>query len=303
MKLNRTHIISWVNHKGGCGKTTGAVSIAAGLAKEGFEVRIVDSDEQCNTTDTFFNRDDLAREEKYTLVDAYLKKRPMTSIVLGFDDNRFESRLSVIPSHRGLSSVQHHLEAQLQATVANENYSDLDADDLRKEHRFRFKNSVDSLRGSCDFILIDTPPSLGFLMTSSLIASDWYVIPVFPSRYDLEGLERLTTNAKKIQERYNPRLRLLGVLLGRFDARTKLDPQVREQLSKIFDRHMFETVINVSVKTREASFHRQTIYEHAPRDKASEQYLSVTREILNRIQMDEDERVLEEEDQQEVNRG
>jgi len=303
MKLKRTHIISWVNQKGGCGKTTGAVSVAAGLAQEGYEVRIVDSDEQCNTTDTFFNRDELAREERYTLVDAYLKKRPMTSIALGFEDNRFDGRLSVVPSHRGLSSVQHHLEAQLQATVANENYSDLDADDMRNEHRFRFKNSVDSLRGSCDFVLIDTPPSLGFLMTSSLIASDWYVIPVFPSRYDLEGLERLTTNAKKIQERYKTPLRLLGVLLGRFDARTKLDPQVREQLGKIFDGRMFETVISVSVKTREASFHRQTIYEHAPRDQAAEQYLSVTREILDRIQTDEQEEVQKEEEHLEVNRG
>jgi len=303
MKLKRTHIIGLVNQKGGCGKTSAAVNLAAGCVQEGYSACIVDSDEQCNTTDTFFNRDDLVREGRYTLVDAYLKKRPMTSIALGFDDNRFDERLSVVPSHRGLASVQHHLEAQLQATVANENYSDIDADDIRNEHRFRFKNSVDTLRSKFDVVFIDTPPSLGFLMTASLIAADWYVIPVFPARYDLDGLERLTANANKIKERYNPKLRLLGVLLGRFDARTKLDADVRSQLDQIFGQRMFESVISVSVKTRESSFHCLTIFEHAPRDQAAEQYLSVTREILVRLEDAEQQPVEDEVTRLEANRG
>jgi chromosome partitioning protein len=285
MRFQRTHIVVLANQKGGCGKTTTAVNLAAGLAREGYTVCLVDTDPQCNASDTFgINRDDLAKAGRFTVADAYLAKKPAREIELGFGD-RFQDLLTLITGHRGLGTVSHRLDAQLQATVTNENYSELDADDLKNEHRQRLKNSLDSLRGIRDVVIIDTPPELGFLMTSSLIAADWFIIPVFPSGYDLKGLETLTRTVEKVQKRYNPRLRLLGVLIGNFDARTKLDSDVQKILARDFgEQIVFRTTIHRAVKHREATVYSQTIFERAPGEQAAEQFLALTREVVARLE-------------------
>lgn len=286
MRFERTQTITLANQKGGCGKTTTAVSLAAALANEGLSVCVVDADPQCNATDTFgIDRDELAREGLYTLADAYLGKRPAREIAYDFDEERFGGLLRVIPGHRALGTVPHRLDAQLQSTVVNNDYSDLDADDMKNEHRHRLKHSLDSLRGVQDVIIIDTPPDLGFLMTSALIASDWYLIPVFPSGYDLKGLETLWRTVDKVRDRYNPELQLLGVLLGNFDARPKLDNDIQQMLTQKFGEEVvFSTTIHRSVKHREASVYGKTIFEHAPDHQAAEQYLALAREVLQRLE-------------------
>ncbi len=285
MRLKRTEIIVLANQKGGCGKSTTAVSLGAGFAQEGYSACVVDVDPQCNATDTFgIDRDELAKSGMYTVADSYLAKRPASEIALGFGE-RFGGQLTVISGHRGLGSVPHRLDAQLQATIANDNYSELDADDFKSEHRQRLKNSLDSLRGQHDVIIIDTPPDLGFLMTTALIASDWYIIPVFPSGYDLKGLETLTRTAEKVQKRYNPNLQLLGVLVGNFDMRAKLDRDIQGMLNQKFgERFVFKSIINRSVRHREAPVYNRTIFEHASAELAAEQYLTLTQEVLLRLE-------------------
>src|SRR6185503_20876497 len=98
--------------------------------------------------------------------------------------------------------------------------------DIRREQRFRLRKSLDSLRGLHDVIIIDTPPNLDFLMTTALVAADWFIIPVFPSGYDLSGLTTLTVTVEKVRSRYNPTLRLAGVLLGNYDRSASLDRQI-----------------------------------------------------------------------------
>lgn len=285
MRFGRTVTVTLANQKGGCGKTTAAVSIAAALADQGLSVCVVDADPQCNATDTFgIDRDQLTHEGLYTLADAYLSKRAAREIEYEFDDDRFRGLLTVIPGHRALGTVPHRLDSQLQATVANDDYSDLDADDIKNEHRHRLKQSLESLRGVRDVIIIDTPPDLGFLMTTALIASDFYVIPVFPSGYDLKGLETLWRTVDKVRERYNPRLALLGVLLGNFDARPKLDNDIQKMLTQKFGADVvFGTTIHRSVKHREASVYGKTIFEHAPDHPAAEQFRALAQEILRRL--------------------
>lgn len=306
MRLGRTQVITLANQKGGCGKTTASVSLAAALALEGYSVALVDADPQCNATDTFgIDRDELSEKGRFTLADAYLTKKAAREIEFPFPEERFGGRLSVLPGHRALGTVPHRLDAQLQATIANDNYSDLDADDIKNEHRMRLRQSLESLRGHRDLVVIDTPPDLGFLMTTALIASDWYIIPVFPSGYDLKGLETLYRTVDKVRERYNPGLKLLGVLIGNFDSRPKLDADIQKMLSQKFgEKLVFSTVIHRSVKHREASVYGQTIFEHAPGQQASDQYLGLAREVLARLekaiqaeQPDQDEELLE------VNRG
>ena len=284
MRFKRTHVVVLANQKGGCGKTTTTVSLAAGLANEGYSVCLIDTDPQCNATDTFgISRDDLTKAGRFTVADAYLAKKSAREIELGFAE-RFNNRLTLVAGHRGLGTVSHRLDAQLQATVTNDNYSELDADDLKNEQRQRLKNSLDSLRGTHDVVLIDTPPELGFLMTSSLIAADWFIIPVFPSGYDLKGLETLTRTVEKVQKRYNPRLQLLGVVIGNFDARTKLDSDVQKILARDFgEQLLFRTTIHRAVKHREATVYGQTIFERAPGEQASEQFLALTREVVDRL--------------------
>jgi chromosome partitioning protein len=286
MRLPRTQIVTLANQKGGCGKTTASVSLAAAFALEGYSVSLVDADPQCNATDTFgLDRDKLVEEGRFSLADAYLAKKAAREIEYSFGESRFEGRLTIVPGHRALGTVSHRLDAQLQATIANDNYSDLDADDIKNEHRMRLKQSVDSLRGQRDLVVIDTPPDLGFLMTTALIASDWYIIPVFPSGYDLKGLETLWRTVEKVKQRYNPNLQLLGVLLGNFDSRPKLDADIQRMLSQKFGGQLvFSTVIHRSVKHREASIYEQTIFEHAAGQQAAEQYLALAREVLARLE-------------------
>src|SRR6202012_5615112 len=116
-----------------------------------------------------------------------------------------------------------------------------------------------------------------------LIASDWFVIPVFPSGYDLKGLETLARSVEKIRKRYNPNLRLAGVLLGNYDKTAKLDADIHKALVKKFGEDLvFRTTIARSVKHRESTLYRRTIFEHAPSDQASIQYAELVKEMINR---------------------
>ncbi|MBX9677831.1 MAG: ParA family protein [Gemmataceae bacterium] len=285
MRLGRTHIIALTNQKGGCGKTTSTVSLAAACARMGYKVTVVDTDPQCNATDTFgLDREKLAEEGKFTVADAILAKRPARDIEFDFGD-RFDGNLFVVPGHKGLGTISQRLEGQLQNAIADGKYSDLDIDDLKNEHRQRLRKSLESLRGERDIIFIDTPPDLGFLMTTALLAADWFVIPVFPSGYDLKGLESLTRNVQKVQQRFNPRLQLLGVLLGNTDARAKLDFDIYGMLTQSFGKdRVFRSVVNRSVKHREATVYGHTIFEHAAEQPAAEQFLAVAKEIVERLE-------------------
>lgn len=292
------------NQKGGCGKTTATVSLSAAMAVEGYSVTVVDTDPQCNASDSFgIDRDTLSTNGRFTLADAYITKRPAREIEYDFGD-RFGGNLFVIPGHRGIGTVAHRLEAQLQAAIANGDQSDLEADDIKNEHRHRLQHSLATLRGTRDFVFIDTPPDLGFLMSTALIASDWFIIPVFPSGYDLKGLEALLRNVQKVQERYNPQLRLLGVLMGNGDARAKLDSDIHNMLMTRFGKEfVFQTVIFRSVKHREATVNGQTIFEHAPGQPPAEQYRQVAHEVLARIEKAEAEEVTQIPQLMEANRG
>lgn len=273
------------NQKGGCGKTTSAVSLAAGLSKLGYRTVLVDTDPQCNATDSFgLERDALLKDGYFTVADAYLARRPMSEIVVNFED-RFAETLFVAVGHRGLSTIPQRLESELQETLSREGNSDLDADDIRAEQRGRLRDSIASLDGYVDFVIIDTPPDLGFLMTTALVAADFYVIPVFPSGYDLKGLETLMSTADKVQKRLNSKLQLLGVIVGNVDSSARLDSDIRQMLQDKFGQErVFTTSISRSVKHREAPVYGRTIYEHATGTPAATQFAALSQELAARIE-------------------
>lgn len=283
MRFNQTQVITFANQKGGCGKTSSSVSVAAAFAKLGYDAAIVDCDPQCNATESFgLEVDKLQKEGKYSLLDAFLAKRPATDIAQVFE-GRFPGKLAVIPGNRSLSAVDKRLESTLQAQIAEPGFSPLDADEISDEHRKRLKKSIDSLRGKYDVVIMDTGPSLDFIMVSALIAADWFVIPVFPSGYDLQGLQILMKTVAKVRAKINPGLRLAGVLLGNFDKSTALDRDTFELLKKRFGEGVvFDTVIYRSVKHREATNYRHPIFEHEGAGEQAENYINLVKEMIKR---------------------
>lgn len=287
MAEQRAEVIVLANQKGGCGKSTTAVNLAAGFAREGFLSTLVDLDSQCNATGTFsIDPDELREGGKYTVADAFLANKPATQIEIAFGD-RFDDKLTLMPGHRALDQVQAQLDADLKRRVIADGISPMEEDDLRGENRLRLKKSLSPLLAVRDFIVIDTPPRLGFELTAALLAADWYIIPVFPSKYDVDGLSRLTATVQKVRQRGNSKLRLLAVILGNYKANTVLHQDVRAKLKGTFPEAMCENVINDSVRHGEATFRRQTIYEAAPGQQAANQFAQLTKEILERLRREQ----------------
>ena len=278
-----TQVLTIVNQKGGACKTTSAVSIASALALRGFRTTLIDCDEQMHSGLALGVDGDNLPKGQFSILDAFLAKKPADKIEMHFPD-RFGGNLWLVPGNKGMSGLHIRLDAELNAKMAAGDLSDLEVDERKDENRKLLKASVDALRGKRDFIVIDTPPALGFPLTSSLISADRYLIPVNGSAFDLDGLKRLLRTAKQIRAKFQPNLTLLGVLMSRVKTGTNIDEEVEAYLSKFFEEgDFFKTQIKDSVKHREATFRRLTIHEHAPKDDASKQYMALTEEVLAKL--------------------
>lgn len=283
MRFKQTQIIALANQKGGCGKTTSSVSIASAFAALGYTAVIVDCDPQCNATMTFgVDADALYEAGKLNILDVFLKRRAASDVIVPCEREFFGGRLFVMPGNKQLGEVGQHLE--LEAIMGGRfQKAEIDYDQARDEHRTRLRESLRSLRGKVDVVIIDTPPNLGYLMTTALVAADWFIIPVFPSRYELEGLDELTMTVSKIRSKYNPDLKLAGVLLGHFDKRTKLDRDVYDLLVQKYGADaVFKTVITTSVVMRRLTFLQQTIFEYEGTTAQAGDFMTLVKEMIAR---------------------
>jgi len=283
MKFAKTVVVALTNNKGGCGKTTSSISLAAAFNHLGYSVAVVDTDPQCNTTAMFdVDPDKLLSEGKLSLLDAYMNRRAAVDIQIGFGA-RFDDRLFLVPSNRSLGSVGPHFDAEVIFHSTKPNAAEIDSDDMRKERKHRLKKSIDSLRGVHDIVILDTPPELNFLTTTALIAADYFIIPVFPSSYDLEGLENLTRAVNKIRDQHNPSLKLAGVLLGNFEKNRNLHTQIYGFLiNKFGEEAVFKSVIGHGVKMQELTFMKKTVFEYKEAGRQAEEFLELAREMINR---------------------
>ena len=250
-------IIAFANQKGGVGKTTSAVNVAASLGILGYKVLLIDLDPQGNATSGVGI---MKKTLKTTVFD-------MLTTDLGADAVTIRTKydnLSVIPAQTTLARAEYEL------------------GDTEKGE-FVMKNKLEAVRDRYDYIIIDCPPSLGMLTVNAMTASDGVVIPMQCEFFALEGLSQLMFTISRIKQHYNKDLNVTGILITMHNNRLILSMQVIAELRKHYAEKLFETTISRNVKVSEAPGFGAPVYYHEKRSKGSAEYMNVAKELAERI--------------------
>jgi chromosome partitioning protein len=251
------HVISIANQKGGVGKTTTAINLAAALAASEISVLLIDSDPQGNSTTGLGVS---KHEERKTLYDVLLHSTAVEQAIVATD------------SGVDLVSADQNLVATNLDLVDQEN----------REQRLR--EALKPIQGKYKYVVIDCPPALDLLTLNALVASDSILVPIQCEFFALEGISQLMDTIDRIKDSFNPNLKVEGVLLTMYDDRTNLTKQVESDLREFFADEVFKTVIPRSIRLAEAPSFGKTILSYDPRSKGAEAYIQLAKEILSNEQ-------------------
>lgn len=251
-------IIAITNQKGGVGKTTTTINLAAALASKGVKTLVVDLDPQGNSTMSFLDTHELKRSMYDALTEDNLH---LTDIILPTE--KIEN-LFIAPSQISLAKIEAKLIGEL-------------------DSHYRLKDELASVQDSYDYIIIDTPPTLGIITVNALVAASHVLIPIQASYFALEGTDDLLETIDKIKVRANPQLQILGALITMYDKRTTLAKDIYEQIQQVFGNKVFETVITKSVRLEESPAYRESIFTFAPRSTGAYEYYRLSEEVLSRV--------------------
>jgi chromosome partitioning protein len=251
-------IIAITNQKGGVGKTTTAINLAAALASKGVRTLVVDMDPQANSSMSFLD----IHELKKSVYDALTESDVHLSDVIQPAEK--VENLAIAPSTIALAKIEAKLVGEL-------------------DSHFRLKDELQAVQDQYDYVIIDTPPTLGIITVNALVAATHVLIPIQASYFALEGTDDLLETIDKIKVRANPQLQILGALITMYDKRTLLAKDIYEQIQHVFGTKVFETVITKSVRLEESPAYRESIFTFAPRSTGAYEYYRLSEEVLSRV--------------------
>jgi len=249
-------IVSIANQKGGVGKTTTAINLAAALAMRGRRTLLIDMDPQSNSSMSYLDIRSVERSLYDVLSDAQC---PLADAIV--ESN--VKNLLVAPARIALAKLEAKLVGEMDA-------------------HFRLKDRLDPVREDYEFIVIDCPPTLGLLTANALVASSHLLVPIQSSYFALEGTDDLLETVEKVRARANPDLRLLGVLITMHDRRTAIARDIRNQIRAVFGDLVFATVISKSVRLEESPAYKESIFTFAPESSGATEYYRLCEEVIDR---------------------
>ena len=250
-------VISIANQKGGVGKTTTAINLAAALALRQKKTLLVDLDPQANSTMSYL---DISTVER-SVYDVFTTPGVSLADVIKPSS---QPNLWIAPSRIALAKLEARLVGEIDA-------------------HFKLKDQLAAVGSNFDAIVIDCPPALGLLTVNALVASTHLLIPIQSSYFALEGTDDLLETIEKVRSRANPSLRIVGVVITMHDKRTALARDIRTQIDKVFGDKVFRTVITKSVRLEESPAYKESIFKFAPDSSGATEYYRLCEEVIDRV--------------------
>jgi chromosome partitioning protein len=256
-----TCVLSIANQKGGVGKTTTSINLAAAIALKKKKTLLIDLDPQSNASISFFSQEEIQSDTMYDIFAEHPLE--MAKIIRPTKD----PYLFVAPARLALARLEQQMAGQFDAP-------------------FKLKDALSPVLKDYDYIVLDTPPALGILTVNALVASTHLLVPIQAAYFAIEGTDDLLETYGRIRSRPNPDLKVLGVVITLFDKRTNISRDTHEQIRSVFGEALFKTRISKNVRLEESPAYKETIFAFAPKSTGAEEYRKLAQEVLQRVEED-----------------
>jgi chromosome partitioning protein len=253
-----TAIITVANQKGGVGKTTTAINLSAAIADKGRKTLLIDLDPQANSTIAFYNSGEISTSMFDVLSDT---RATVASVMKPTKD----PNLFLGPGRLALAKLEQVLAGQFDAP-------------------YRLKDALAPVLKDFDYVILDTPPSLGILTVNALVTSTHLLVPIQAAYFAIEGTDDLLETYERIRARPNPNLKVLGVVITLYDKRTNISKDTHGQIRSVFGEVLFKTKITKNVHLEESPAYKETILTYAPKSPGAVEYKKLAAEVIHRVE-------------------